>query len=64
MTSEETITLTRRSYEALVERNNQLEDMLAARTPTTACVCPMRSPSTSCGVRVQSWHFETTRASR
>ena len=31
MTSEETITLTRREYEALIERNSQLEDMLAAQ---------------------------------
>ena len=31
MTSEETITLTRREYDALVERNSQLEDMLAAQ---------------------------------
>ena len=31
MTSEETITLTRREYDALVERNGQLEDMLAAQ---------------------------------
>ena len=30
MTSEQTITLTRREYDALVERNGQLEDMLAA----------------------------------
>ena len=31
MTSEETITLSRVEYDALVERNSQLEDMLAAR---------------------------------
>ena len=31
MASEEVITLTRREYEALMERNNQLEDMLAAQ---------------------------------
>ncbi len=31
MTSEETITVTRREYDALVERNGQLEDMLAAQ---------------------------------
>ena len=31
MTSEEIITLTRREYDALVERNGQLEDMLAAQ---------------------------------
>ena len=31
MTSEETITMNRKEYEALVERNSQLEDMLAAR---------------------------------
>ena len=31
MTSEETITITRNEYDALVERNSQLEDMLAAR---------------------------------
>lgn len=31
MTSEETITLTRREYNDLIERNSQLEDMLAAR---------------------------------
>ena len=31
MTSEETITLTRKEYEALIERNSQLEDMLAAQ---------------------------------
>ena len=31
MTSEETITLTRREYDALIERNAQLEDILAAR---------------------------------
>ncbi len=31
MTSEETITLTRREYDALIERNNQLEEMLAAQ---------------------------------
>ena len=29
MTSEETITMTRKEYEALIERNSQLEDMLA-----------------------------------
>ena len=31
MTSEKTITLTRREYDALIERNTQLEDMLAAQ---------------------------------
>ena len=31
MTSEETVTLTRREYDALVERNSRLEDMLAAQ---------------------------------
>ncbi len=31
MTSEETVTLTRREYDALIERNSQLEDVLAAR---------------------------------
>ena len=31
MTREETVTLPRVEYEALVERNSQLEDMLAAR---------------------------------
>lgn len=31
MTSEETITLTRKEYDALIERNSRLEDMLAAR---------------------------------
>ena len=31
MTSEETITLTRREYDALIERNGQLEDRLAAQ---------------------------------
>ena len=31
MTSEKTITLTRREYDALIERNSQLEDMLAAQ---------------------------------
>ena len=31
MVSEETITLTRREYDALIERNSQLEDMLAAQ---------------------------------
>ena len=31
MTSEEIITLTRREYDALVERNGELEDMLAAQ---------------------------------
>ena len=31
MASEETITLTRREYNALIERNSQLEDMLAAQ---------------------------------
>ena len=31
MTSEETITLTRKEYDDLVERNSRLEDMLAAR---------------------------------
>ena len=31
MTSEETITLTQREYDALIERNSQLEDMLAAQ---------------------------------
>ena len=31
MTSEETITLTRREYDALVERNSRLEDILAAQ---------------------------------
>ncbi len=31
MTSEETVTLTRREYDALIERNGQLEDMLAAQ---------------------------------
>ncbi len=30
MTSEETVTLTRREYDALVERNGELEDRLAA----------------------------------
>ena len=31
MTIEETITMTREAYEALIERNSQLEDMLAAQ---------------------------------
>ena len=31
MTSEETITLTRKEYDDLIERNSRLEDMLAAR---------------------------------
>ena len=31
MASEETVTMTRREYEALVERNSQLEDMLASK---------------------------------
>ena len=31
MTSEETITMTRREYEALIERNSELEDVLAAK---------------------------------
>ena len=30
MTSEETVTLTRREYDALIERNSELEDRLAA----------------------------------
>ncbi len=30
MTSEETVTLTRNEYDALIERNSQLEDILAA----------------------------------
>ncbi len=30
MTSEQTVTLTRSEYDALIERNSQLEDMLAA----------------------------------
>ena len=30
MTSEETITLTRKEYDALIERNRELEDRLAA----------------------------------
>ena len=34
MASEETITLTRMEYNALIERNSQLEDMLAARDAT------------------------------
>ena len=33
MTSEETVTLTRQEYEALIERNSELEDMLAAQHP-------------------------------
>ena len=31
MTSEETITLTRKEYDDLIERNSRLEDMLAAQ---------------------------------
>ena len=31
MTSEQTVTLTRQEYDALIERNSQLEDMLAAQ---------------------------------
>ena len=31
MTSEETVTISRREYEALMERKGQLEDILAAR---------------------------------
>ena len=31
MTSEDTVTLTRMEYDALIERNSRLEDMLAAR---------------------------------
>ena len=31
MTSKETITMTRKEYDALMERNSRLEDMLAAR---------------------------------
>ena len=31
MTNEETITLTRKEYDALIERTTQLEDMLAAQ---------------------------------
>ena len=32
MTNEETVTIRRREYEALMERKEQLEDILAART--------------------------------
>ena len=31
MTSDETITMTRKEYDALMERNSQLEDLLAAQ---------------------------------
>ena len=31
MTSEETVTMPRKEYDALMERNSQLEDMLAAQ---------------------------------
>ena len=31
MTSEQTVTLTRRDYDALIERNSRLEDRLAAQ---------------------------------
>ena len=31
MTSEQTVTLSRREYDALIERNSELEDMLAAQ---------------------------------
>ena len=63
MTSEETITLTRKEYEALIERNSQLEDMLAALARATACVFPTRSLSILCVGRVPSGRFGTTRAS-
>ena len=40
MTSEETITMNRKEYDALVERNSQLEDMLAAREANDGVLVP------------------------
>ena len=40
MTSEETITMNRKEYDALVERNSQLEDMLAARDANDGVLVP------------------------
>ena len=63
MTSEKTITLTRREYDALIERNSQLEDMLAAQDADDGDACAPRGRSRHyAGGRVPSWRFGTTRA--
>ena len=46
MTSEETITLTRREYDALIERTSRLEDMLAAQAADDGVRVPTKSLST------------------
>ena len=63
MTSEETITMTRKEYDALIERNTQLEDMLAAQRADDGVRVPTGSLSTLCEGRVPSWRFGTTKAS-
>ena len=40
MTSEETITLTRKEYDDLIERNSQLEDIIAAQAADTGARVP------------------------
>ena len=42
MTSEETIVLTRQEYNALLERNSELEDRLAALDADDGCAGPSR----------------------
>ena len=64
MTSEETITLTRREYDALIERNSQLEDMLAGQGADDGVRVPQRG-RTGCIMRtsrVPSWRLGTTKA--
>ena len=63
MTSEKTITLTRREYNALIERNTQLEDMLAAQDADDGVRVPHEVALDIMRGRVPSWRFGTTRAS-
>ena len=64
MTSEESITLTRKEYDALIERNRELEETgwpLSART--MVFLFPTRWLSPSLTARDPSSPFGTTRAS-
>ena len=63
MASEETITLTRREYNALIERNSQLEDMLAAwdaddgmRVPHEVALDIMRGEESHLGISKSPGH--------
>ena len=63
MTSEETVTLTRKEYDHLIERNSQLEELLAAIHADDGVRVPHEAALDICEGRVPSWRFETTEAS-